>query len=64
MRKTSKQLSFATGSGLQKIIWTWRLRRAWKQSGGDLGQFYGNVGYYRARGFLPHDILECALTGE
>lgn len=58
MRKTSKELSFEKGSRFQQWLWAWRLRRCWKWAEKDLGQFYGNVGYYRARGKLPHDILK------
>jgi hypothetical protein len=58
MRKTSKELFYQKGSRLQRWLWRRRVRRAWKQGDGDIGQFLGNVGYERARGFLPHDILE------
>lgn len=41
-----------------KLIHRFRLWMCWKRSGGDIGQFYGNVGHDIARGLLPRGALD------
>lgn len=43
---------------IRDLIWAWRVRRCWKQAEGDYGQFLSNIGFFRACGTLPHDILQ------
>lgn len=41
-----------------KIIYTFRVWKAWRDSNNNYGQFLGNVGCEIASGRLPSDVME------
>ena len=43
---------------LREIIWGLRVRKCWRQSKKDYGQFLSLIGFNIAYGKLPCDILE------